>query len=72
MKYTIGDIFIWKYDKEELSTLIEVYYDWDGEQKYRLESLVKLPMQEYIREAYTEKELDKYIRIGIITHYPVR
>ena len=58
MKYNIGDIFIWKYDKQELSTLIDIYYDWDGKKKYQLQSYLS-GVDHYIKESYNEEELNK-------------
>lgn len=70
MKYQIGDIFTWNYDKQEVSTLIYIYYDWDGEKKYQLQSYLS-GIQQYIKESYSEEELSKFIRDGILVYYPV-
>lgn len=72
MKYTIGDIFIWKYSKSELSTLINIYYDWDGEKKYIFESLLNERIKQPITESYNEEELDEFIERKILEHYPVK
>lgn len=71
MKYNIGDIFVWNYDKPQLSTLIDVYYDWDGDKKYKLQSYLT-GVEEYIKESYDEKELDKFIDTKILIHYSVK
>jgi hypothetical protein len=70
MKYIVGDIFTWNYDKEEISTLIQIYYDWDGTKKYQLQSYLA-GIEQYIKESYSEEELNKFIRDGILIHYPV-
>jgi hypothetical protein len=72
MKYTIGDIFIWKYSESQLSTLVDVYYDWDGEKKYIFESLLNETLKQPITESYDEDELDKFIDSKILEHYPVK
>jgi len=71
MKYAIGDIFIWKYSKSQLSTLIDIYYDWDGEKKYVFESLLNEQLYQPIKESYDEEELNKFIESNILEHYPV-
>lgn len=72
MKYNIGDVMVWKYDKEELSTVIKIWYDWDGTTMYILESWVKLPVGEYIKESYGEEELTKFIDRKILEHIPIK
>lgn len=72
MKYNIGDIFIWKYSHSQLSTLIDIYYDWDGEKKYILESLLNIQLNQPIKESYDEQELDKLIDSKMLEHYPVK
>lgn len=72
MKYNIGDLFLWNYDKEQVSTLIETYYDWDGEIRYVLQSWLTYPVHQYIKEGYIKAELDKFIRTGILKHYPIK
>ena len=72
MKYTMGDLFTWKYDMQEMSTLIGIWYDWDGQKKYQLQSFLKGDVHQYIRETYTEHELDTFIDTGILLHYPVK
>lgn len=72
MKYNIGDLFIWKYDREQISTLIETYYDWDGETRYVLQSWLIYPVEQYIKESYIKEELDKFIKGKILEHYPVK
>ena len=72
MKYTMGDLFTWKYDQQEMSTLINIWYDWDGKKKYQLESFLKGDAYLHIKETYTEHELDTFIDTGILLHYPVK
>ena len=72
MKYTIGDIFIWKYSESQLSTLVDIYYDWDGKKIYIFESLLNETLNQSIKENYDEDELDKFIRGKILEHYPVK
>lgn len=71
MKYNTGDIFIWNYNEDQLSTLIDIYYDWNGEKKYLLESYLKQPVDQYIKESYEEEELNKFIRTRILEHIPI-
>ena len=73
MKYSIGDIFIWKFNDEriELSTLINIYHDWNGEKKYIFESYIDKPVEQYIRVSYKKEELDKFIRTRILEHIPI-
>lgn len=72
MKYNIGDIFIWKYSHSQLSTLVEIYYDWEGEKKYILESRLNIELNQPIKESYDEQELDKLIKDKVIEHYSVK
>jgi hypothetical protein len=71
MKYNIGDIFIWKYSESQLSTLVDIYHDWDGEKKYIFESLLNELLNQPIKESYDEEELNKFIESKILEHYPV-
>jgi len=72
MKYNIGDIIIWKYERQELSTIVKIYYDWDGTTMYQLESWIRYPVEQYIKESYQQEELDKFNRTKIIEHIPIK
>lgn len=76
MKYTIGDIFVSNFviDKnmKYVLTLIDEWYEWDKQKRYQLQSSISTETFAYIRETYTEDELEYYTKIGELTHYPVK
>jgi hypothetical protein len=73
IKYTIGDIFQWNYKPESnnISTLISIKQDNNGQEKYTLESYISGSSIFYIKETYTAEELNKFIRTNILLYYPV-
>lgn len=73
MKFTIGDIFVWNYKPESnnISTLISIKTDNTGQEKYTLESPISGSSIFYIKETYSEEELNKFIRTEILIYYPI-
>lgn len=73
MKFTIGDIFVWNYkpDNNTVSTLISIKTDNTGQEKYTLESYISGSSLFYIKETYSEEELNKFIRTEILIYYPI-
>lgn len=70
MKYSIGGIIQWIYPGDEMSTIIDHYYDWEGEDRYVIKTYHR-NADEYIRDSFSEEELDRFIQDKIVIYYPV-
>lgn len=72
MKYQIGDLFKWNYPTYEISTLIEIYMDKNGTKRYKLKSYIREGLEDYIKESYTEEEINNLIKTNVLIYYPVK
>lgn len=54
-----------------MSTLIDHYIDWDGKDRY-VSITYHRKEDEYIRDSFSEEELDRFIKDKIIIHYPIK
>jgi hypothetical protein len=71
MKYNPGDILHWTYPGDEMSTIIEQYIDWDGKHRY-VSSTYNKNEDEYIRDSFSEEEIDRFIKEKIVICYSVK
>jgi hypothetical protein len=71
MKYNIGDLICWTYPGDELSTIIEHYIDWEEKDRYVVITYHR-NADEYIRDSFSEEEMDRFIQGKVIKHYPVK
>jgi len=70
MKYSIGDLIIWK-SLEEVSTIIDYWKDYENKIYYEIE-IYNQQHNVYRREHIGEERIRILLQYGSIEYYPVR
>jgi hypothetical protein len=70
MKYSVGDLILWK-STEELSIITDYWLDYGNRVYYQIETY-HYQLDQYRKEQIGEERINILINYGSIEYYPVR